>query len=63
MMVGSAVGLELTFNSDVRALKRSVKDVKREVKDLSDPAYLKGWLRTYRIQKPDDFDPFGDIFS
>lgn len=48
-MVGSAVGLELTFNSNVRALKRSVKDVKREVKELSNPAYLKGWLRTYEI--------------
>ena len=49
MLVGSAVGLELTFNSNVRALKRSVKDVKREVKELSNPAYLKGWLRTYEI--------------
>ena len=47
MMVGSAVGLELSFNSDVRALKRSVKDVKREVNELSNPAYLKGWLKTY----------------
>ena len=63
MMVGSAVGLELTFNSDVQALKRSVKDVKREVKELSDPAYLKGWLKTYKIQKPSDFDPFDGFFS
>ena len=59
IMVGSAVGLELSFNNDVRALKRSVKEVKREVRELSNPAYLKGWLRTYKIQKPDDIDPFG----
>ena len=63
MIVGSAVGLELTFNSDVRALKRSVKDVKREVNELSDPAYLKGWLKTYKIQKPSDFDPFDGFFG
>ncbi|HLL94420.1 MAG TPA: hypothetical protein VK404_05545 [Spirosoma sp.] len=58
MMVGSAMGLEFSYNNDVRELKRSVKAVKREVKDLSDPAYLKGWLKTYKIQKPSDFDPF-----
>lgn len=62
-LMGSAVGLELGFNSDVRALKRSVKDVKREVKELSEPAYLKGWLRTYTIQKRGDFDPFDGIFG
>ncbi|GAB3640448.1 hypothetical protein [Spirosoma arcticum] len=62
IMVGSAVGLELSFNSDVRALKRSVKEVKREVKELSDPAYLKGWLKTYKIQKSDDLDAFGGFF-
>ena len=63
MMVGSAVGLELTFNSDVRALRRSVKAVKREVKELSDPVYLKGWLKTYKIQKPGDFDSFDGFFA
>lgn len=63
MMVGSALGLEFSFNNDVRELKRSIKDVKREVKELSDPAYLKGWLRTYKIQKPSDFGPFDGLFS
>lgn len=45
--VGSLQGLEFSFNNDVRALKRSVKEVKREVKELSNPAYLKGWLKLY----------------
>jgi len=62
MMVGSAVGLELSFSSDVRALKRSVKDVKREVKELADPAYLKGWLKAYKVQKPDSLDSFDGFF-
>lgn len=63
MMVGSILGLEFSFNNDVRELKRSIKDVKREVKELSDPAYLKGWLKTYKIQKPGDFEPFDGFFS
>ena len=62
MMVGSAMSLEFSFSNDVRSLKRSIKDVKREVKDLSDPAYLKGWLKTYKIQKPSDFDTLGGVF-
>ena len=62
MMVGSATSLEFSFSNDVRSLKRSIKDVKREVKDLSDPAYLKGWLKTYKIQKPIDFDTLGGFF-
>lgn len=45
--IGSSLGLEFSFNNDVRSLKRSVKDVKREVKELSNPAYLKGWLKVY----------------
>ena len=45
--IGSPLGLEFSFNNDVRSLKRSVKDVKREVKELSNPAYLKGWLKVY----------------
>ena len=62
MMVGSAMSLEFSFSNDVRSLKRSIKDVKRDVKDMSDPAYLKGWLKTYKIQKPSDFDTFGGFF-
>lgn len=58
MMVSSAIGLELSFNNDVRELKRSIKATKKDVKDLSDPAVMKAWLKTYRIRKADDFDPF-----
>jgi hypothetical protein len=45
--IGSSLGLEFSFNNDLRALKRSVKEVKREVNELSNPAYLKGWLKLY----------------
>ena len=51
MMVGSVLGLEMSFNNDIRSLKRSVKATKKDIKDLSDPAILKAWLKTYRIQK------------
>ncbi len=62
MMVGSALGLEMAFKNDIRDLKRSIKDVKRDVKDLADPVYLKAWLKTYKIQKPDDFGSFEVLF-
>ncbi|GAB3890970.1 hypothetical protein [Spirosoma agri] len=48
-LVSSPVGLELSFNNDIRALKRSIKDAKRDVKDLSDPSILKGWLKSYKV--------------
>ncbi|QKZ11365.1 hypothetical protein [Spirosoma sp. KUDC1026] len=51
MMVGSVLGLELSFNNDVRSLKRSIKATKKDIKDLSDPVVLKAWLKTYRIQR------------
>ncbi len=63
MLVGSAATLELSFNGDVRALKKSVKDLKRDIKDLSDSAVLRAWLKSYQIQKADDFDGFGAFFG
>lgn len=47
--IGSALGIEFSFNNDIRELKRSIKDMKRQVKELSDPPYLKGWLKAYKI--------------
>ncbi len=48
MTATSAIGLELSFNNEVRALKKSVKALKKEVSDLSDPTILKAWLKTYK---------------
>ncbi|WP_080237361.1 hypothetical protein [Spirosoma rigui] len=45
--VSSPMGLEFSVNNDIRSLKRSVKDVKREVSELSNSAYLKAWLKVY----------------
>ncbi|GAB3756707.1 hypothetical protein [Spirosoma pomorum] len=51
MMVGSVIGLEMSFNNDIRSLKRNIKATKKDIKELSDPAILKAWLKTYRIQQ------------
>lgn len=48
MTAASAIGLELSFNSEIRALKKSVKALKKEVSDLSDPIIMKAWLKTYK---------------
>ena len=58
MMVGSAMGLEFSFSNDIRELKKSIKTTKKDVKDLSEPATMKAFLKTYKIQKADDFGVF-----
>ncbi|WP_207218617.1 hypothetical protein, partial [Staphylococcus aureus] len=55
MPVTSALGLDFTFNNDVRELKKTVKALRKDVKSLTDPVVLKAWLKSYRIQKADDF--------
>ncbi|QHV98349.1 hypothetical protein [Spirosoma endbachense] len=58
MMVNSVLGLEFSFNNDIRELKKDIKATKKDVKDLSDPAILKAWLKSYKIRKADDTDMF-----
>ncbi len=55
--VSSRIALEFTLNSDIAQLKRDVKQLKSDVKVLADMSQLKYWLKTYRIEKQDDF-PF-----
>jgi len=56
-------GLEFSFNNDLRELKSDIKAVKKNVKDLRDPATLKAWLKTYKIPKADELDNFGGFFG
>lgn len=44
----SAIEAVTAFDGHIRTLKRSVKDLKKEVRALNDPATLKAWLRSYR---------------
>ncbi|MBD2703701.1 hypothetical protein IC229_23855 [Spirosoma sp. BT702] len=63
MMVGSALSLEFSFNNDVRALKQDIKATRKDIKDLSNPAQMKAFLKTYRIRKASDFDTFSGFFG
>ena len=56
--VNSPIALEFSLNSDIAALKRDIKQIKSDVKAFADPRVLKQWLKTYRIQKPDDLSFF-----
>jgi hypothetical protein len=56
--VNSPIALEFSLNSDIAQLKRDIKQIKSDVKAFADPAILKQWLKTYRIQKPDEFSFF-----
>ncbi len=56
--VSSPIALEFSLNSDIAQMKREIKQIKADVKAFSDPSRLKQWLKTYRIQKPDDLSFF-----
>ncbi len=63
LMFTTTFGLEYSFNNDLRELKSGIKAVKREVKDLRDPAMLKAWLKAYKIPKANDYDDLGTYFG
>ena len=56
--VNSPIALEFSLNSDIAQLKRDIKQIKADVKAFADPRILKQWLKSYRIQKPDEFSFF-----
>ncbi|WP_223860854.1 hypothetical protein [Spirosoma validum] len=56
--VSSPIALEFSLNSDIAQMKRDIKQIKSDVKAFADPGLLKKWLKTYRIQKPDDLSFF-----
>ena len=56
--VSSRFALEFSLNSDIAQLKRDIKQIKSDVKSLADASRLKQWLKTYRIEKPDDLSFF-----
>ncbi len=62
-LISSASSLEFGLNNDIRALKRSSKALRQEVKDLSNPITLKVWLKAYTVQKADDSDGFAVYFG
>ena len=63
-LINSVPGLEFSFNNELRELKRATKATKKDANDLSDPAQMKAFLKTYRIQEATDIDPFfGAIFG
>lgn len=56
--VNLPIALEFSLNSDIAQMKRNIKQVKADVKAFADPTHLKQWLKSYRIQKPDDLSFF-----
>ncbi|GAB3931734.1 hypothetical protein [Larkinella terrae] len=47
--VSSPGALESSFKTDVQELKRSIKNLKNDLKAFQDDAVLKQWLKSYRI--------------
>lgn len=57
-LISSPMSLEFSLNSDIAQMKRDIKQIKSDIKAFADSGLLKKWLKTYRIQKPDDFSFF-----
>ncbi|WP_138992799.1 hypothetical protein [Larkinella sp. C7] len=58
LFVSSPMSLEYSFKTDVQELKRSIKNLKNDLKAFQDAGVLKQWLKSYRVQKAGDFDGF-----
>lgn len=56
--VYSTMQVEYKFNSDLRGLKKSIKETKSFVQVFANLSVLKTWLRDYKIPKPDQFTYF-----
>ena len=52
--VSNRFALEFSLNTDIAEMKRDIKGIKKDIKTFADASLLKQWLKTYRIQKPDD---------
>ena len=57
-LVSNRFALEFSLNTDIAEMKRDIKGIKKDIKNFADVALLKQWLKTYRIQKPDDLSFF-----
>ncbi|GAB4027105.1 hypothetical protein [Spirosoma gilvum] len=63
MLVSSALSLEFSFNNDIRELKKSIKETKKDIQELANPAVMKAFLKTYKIRKAADFDVLDGFFG
>lgn len=53
--VSSPIALEFSLKSDIAQMKRDIKQLKGDLKAFTaNPAQLKQWLKSYRIEKPND---------
>ena len=56
--VASPASLEYGLKTNVQELKRAIKDLKSDLAAFQNMTVLKQWLKSYRIQKADDFSGF-----
>ncbi|MGV3560095.1 hypothetical protein [Larkinella arboricola] len=57
-LVDSPAHLEYGLKADVQELKRAIKNLKSDLAAFQNRGVLKQWLKSYRIQKADDFNEF-----
>ncbi|GAB3323006.1 J domain-containing protein [Larkinella ripae] len=57
-LITSPISLEDRQKTDIQELKRSLSQLKNELKSLTNLTVLKQWLKSYRIQKATDFVGF-----
>jgi hypothetical protein len=61
--ISTPTQIEMQLTTDINALKRDIKDIKKEAKQLQDNDILRLWLKNIRVQKANKDDSFDDIFG
>jgi len=61
--INSPQQLEYWLERDVKNLKKQLREIEQDLRDLTDPVAMKAWLKSYKIRKPKEEDVFGDLFG
>lgn len=54
--------LDYWLDKDVKSAKKQMRQLEKDLRDLTDPKVLKIWLKSYKIRKP-KADDFFDLFG
>jgi uncharacterized phage infection (PIP) family protein YhgE len=61
-MISNPFGLEFAFEQQIKDYKKTIKSIKKDLKDFQSDEVLKGFLKVFKIPKHSDNDVFDFLF-
>lgn len=60
-LISSPMLLDYWLDNDIKKVKKEMRGLEKDLRELADPQVMKAWLKAYKIQKRQDdfFDIFG----